>query len=293
MTGRKLGRGLDMLIARESAVPHAEVLELDPHSIKPNPQQPRKRFSIQDLESLKASIAREGILQPLLVRKVGESYELVAGERRLRASQDLGLSKVPAILTSIPDERLLEVALIENIQREDLNPIELAQAYRQLMDVKSWTQELLAQSLGLSRPAVSNTIRLLELPEDIQNSLIRGHVTMGHAKVLLSVTDPKEQRLLFERIAEEKLTVRDLEGVKETIAPPAPEAGSRAEGRPKPRAGQKSPHILSLEEQFSERLGTKVRIREKNGRGRIAIDFYSSDDFERVRQAILAGPLHG
>ncbi len=290
MTGRKLGRGLDMLIARESTPSRSELLELDPNSIRPNPQQPRKRFSIHDLESLKASIAREGVLQPLLVRKAEAGYELVAGERRLRASQDLGLAKVPAIVVTVADDRLLEVALIENIQREDLNPIELAQAYRQLMDMKTWTQELLAQNLGLSRPVVSNTIRLLELPDDIQNSLIRGHVSMGHAKVLLSVADPREQRLLFERIAEEKLSVRDLEGVKETTTTPGPTPDSNAskpEARPRPRAGQKSPHILSLEEQFSEKLGTKVRIREKNGRGRIAIDFYSKEDFERIRHSIL------
>lgn len=287
MTGRKLGRGLDMLIAREPAQGRAEILDLDPAAIRPNPQQPRKRFALQDLEALKASVAREGVLQPVLVRKVGEQYELIAGERRLRASVELGLPKIPAILVTASDDRLLEIALIENIQRENLNPIELAQAYRQLMEVKEWTQELLAQSLGLSRPAVANTVRLLELPEDLQEALIRGHINMGHAKVLLSVTDPREQRLLFERIAEEKLTVRDLEEVRD--APPAPEAAAATpEAKPRPgRGAQKSAHILSLEEQFGERLGTKVRIRERGGKGRIAIDFYSPEDFERVRQILL------
>lgn len=291
MTGRKLGRGLDMLIAREPVpATRTEVLELEPSQLKPNPQQPRKRFSIQDLEALKASISREGVLQPILVRKVGDTYEVVAGERRLRAAQELGLQKVPALLVEVGDDRLLEVALIENIQRENLNPIELAQAYRQLLEAKSWTQEQMAENLGLSRPAVANTVRLLELPEDIQGSLIRGHITMGHAKVLLSVPDPREQRLLFERIAEEKLTVRDLEGAREQVEAQKPDARETPEPKRRPRTGSKSPHILSLEEQFSERLGTKVRIREKNGRGRLAIDFYTPDDFERVRRILLGGP---
>lgn len=293
MTGRKLGRGLDMLIAREPAPSRgAEVLELDPKAIKPNPHQPRKRFGINELESLKASIGKEGVLQPILVRKVGDGYQLVAGERRWRAAQELGLASVPAIAVTIGDDRLLELALIENIQREDLNAIELGQAFRQLLEVKGWTQESLAEALGISRPSVGNTLRVLDLPEDMQGSLIRGHITMGHAKVLLSVGDPKEQRLLFERIAEEKLTVRDLEDESQSQAAPKDTSPSAKSGekRGKPRAGAKSPHIVSLEEQFSERLGTRVRIREKGGRGRISIHFYTSDDFERIRAAILSGP---
>jgi len=289
MTGRKLGRGLDLLIHKDSPAPRHEVLELDPASVRPNPQQPRKRFAINDLEALKASISKEGILQPILVRKVGESYEVVAGERRLRAAQELGLEKVPAILVAVGDERLLEVALIENIHREDLNPIELAQAYRQLMEVKSWTQELLAEALGLSRPAVSNTVRLLELPEDMQGSLVRGHITMGHAKVLLSVVDAREQRLLFEKIAEEKLTVRDLEVAREDAATRETAASPARTGEEPRPAPPRSPHIVSLEERFSERMGTRVRIRERGGKGKIVIEFYSVEDFERIRGLVLSG----
>lgn len=295
MTGRKLGRGLDMLIAREAAPSRPEVLDLDPAVIKPNPEQPRKRFAVNELEMLKASISKEGVLQPILVRKVGESYQVVAGERRLRAAQELGLSKIPALLASVPDDRLLEVALIENIQRENLNAIDLATAYRQLMEVKRWTQDALAQALGLSRPLVTNTLRLLELPEDMQNSIVRGHITMGHAKVLLSVSDPKEQRLLFEKIAEEKLSVRDLETAREasneqSAAAPAPTAAPASSGdrKRKPAPRNKTPLIVSLEERLAERLATKVRIREKEGRGRISIDFYSAEDFERIRDVILA-----
>ncbi|HVR74857.1 MAG TPA: ParB/RepB/Spo0J family partition protein [Planctomycetota bacterium] len=287
-----------MLIAREAAPSRTEVLDLDPTAIKPNPEQPRKRFAANELEMLKASISKEGILQPILVRKVGESYQVVAGERRLRAAQELGLSRIPALLAAVPDDRLLEVALIENIQRENLNAIDLASAYRQLMEVKRWTQDALAQALGLSRPLVSNTLRLLELPEDMQNSIVRGHITMGHAKVLLSVSDPKEQRLLFEKIAEEKLSVRDLETAREASseqsaaapAAPAPTAAPvpGADRKRKPAPRNKTPLIVSLEESLAERLATKVRIREKEGRGRISIDFYSAEDFERIRDVILA-----
>jgi ParB family transcriptional regulator, chromosome partitioning protein len=295
MSTRKLGRGLDMLIAREEAKPEAspegsEVLSLDPQRIRPNPEQPRKQFSMKDLEELRASIAREGILQPLLVRKVADGFQLVAGERRLRAARELGLDRVPAIQVAVGEDRLLELALIENLQREDLNPIEVANAYRQLMEVKGWTQESLAAALGLSRPSIANTVRLLELPEDIQGSVVRGHITAGHAKLLLAVTDPREQRLLFERIAEEKLTVRDLEMAVEESADKKVAAGDSSEtprrGR-KARGGDKRPHLVSLEERFSERLGTRVRIREKNGKGRISIDFFSADEFERIQEIIL------
>ena len=293
MTGRKLGRGLEMLISKEPGqAAGGEVVQLEPGSVDPNPQQPRKRFNIQELEMLKASIARDGFLQPVLVRKVGDRYQLVVGERRLRAAQDLGLEKIPAIVSSVGDDRLLELALIENVQREDLNPIELANGYQQLMEVKGWTQEALAEALGLSRSGVSNTLRLLELPEDMQASIARGHISMGHAKVLLSVEDPREQRLLFEKIAEEKLTVRDLEEERDSGASPPADGGEKGSGR-KPRrgAGEVPAHVLSLEERLAERLGTRVRIRERGGKGRVIIEFYSSEDFERIRQIILDGSV--
>jgi ParB family chromosome partitioning protein len=292
MSGRKLGRGLDILISKEKeeARPESgpEVLLLDPEGIRANPAQPRKHFSMQDLEEIKASIAREGILQPLLVRKTADGYQLVAGERRLRAARELGLDKVPAIQLAVGEERLLELALIENLQRADLDPIEVARAYRQLMEVRRWTQEALATALGLSRPSVANAVRLLDLPEDIQGAVARGQITSGHAKLLLAIPDAREQRLLFERIAEEKLSVRDLElAVEETD-----EEGSRNGSAAGPRKGkkqgsEKKPHVVSLEERFSERLGTKVRIRERNGKGRITIDFFSPDEFERIKDIIL------
>jgi ParB family chromosome partitioning protein len=283
-----------MLISRNDGPRTTEVLDIDPSKIAVNPNQPRKRFAAEELDSLKTSLAREGFLQPLVVRRNGgDAYQLVAGERRLRAAQELGLEAVPALVLNVGEERLLELALVENVQREDLNPIELANGYRQLMQVKGWTQEALAENLSLSRSSVSNTLRLLELPEDMRASIARGHITMGHAKVLLSVADPKEQRILFERIAEEKLTVRDLEEEREGL--PQFKDGSRSPGAHKGRQGRSTPvapHVASLEEQLSERLGTRVRIRERNGRGKLIIEFYSSDDFERIRKLIGgAGPL--
>jgi len=285
MSGRKLGRGLDVLISQPLNKQEHKILELDPNTILTNPQQPRKRFSLNELEELKISIQNEGLLQPVLVRDRGGKFELIAGERRLRAVQDLGLATIPALVLDVSDERMLEVALIENIHRENLNPVEIAQAFRQLIQIKKWTQENLAKNLSLGRSAITNYLRLLELPEDIQNAIGRGQISMGHAKVLLSVGDPKEQRLLFERIAEEKLSVRDLETARTEVAPPPP--SRKSAGRKK--AAGKSPQIISLEEELSQALGAKVAIRQGKGKGSISVEFYSNEDFERIRKLLMAG----
>ncbi len=284
MSGRKLGRGLDVLISQPANQEEQTILHLAPKSIIANPSQPRKRFALNELDELKASISKEGVLQPILVRERGGKYELVAGERRLRAAQDLGLATIPSILIDVSDDRMLEVALIENIHRENLNPIEIAHAFRQLLQLKTWTQEALSENLSFSRPAVTNYLRLLDLPEDIQNAIARGQISMGHAKVLLSVSDPKEQRLLFEKIAEEKLSVRDLEGARtEEGATP-----SRKSAVKRKSAG-KSPQVVSLEEELSQSVGTRVSIRQGKGKGSISVEFYNHDDFERIRKLLLGG----
>ena len=286
MSARKLGRGLDALITQAPESQEHKVLQIEASKIKTNPSQPRKRFSLNELEELKTSISREGILQPILVRESGGQYEVVAGERRLRAAKDLGMHAVPAVVLEISDARMMEIALIENIHRENLNPIELSQAFQQLIKLKSWTQEALAENLGLSRSGVTNTLRLLELPEDMQNAISRNQISMGHAKVLLSVSDPKEQRLLFERIAEDRLSVRDLEEARSDNVLPEPGKGG---GRK--RSSQKSPHIISLEEELTRALGTRVRIRQGKGRGSISIEFYSSEDFDRIRKFLYGGGI--
>ena len=275
-----------------ASISAVRILELDPKSIEANPQQPRKVFLEKDLEQLKASIAQEGLLQPVLVREVEGSFQLIAGERRLRASQELDLEQIPAIVTTMDDDRLLEVALIENLQRADLNPIEVAIAYRQLIDDKGWTQSVLARALGVSRPSVSNTMRLLELPDEIQSSVVQGHITMGHAKVLLSVDDEDDQRALFERIAEERLTVRELElALEEQDAREDADDGTAPPPKSEPtKPPKKRKRIAGLEDELSRAVGTKVSITESSkGKGRLTIEFYSPDDFDRIRTRLLSG----
>ncbi len=318
MSGRKLGRGLDVLIKKKPIPKGADVadspppveptvpapvddgvealltvIDVDPKSVEANPEQPRKDFSTHELEMLKASISQEGLLQPVLVRRVGEQLQLIVGERRLRAACELGLRRIPAIVTELEDDRLLEVALIENIQREDLNPVEIGRAYQQLMRVKGWTQETLARNLGISRSGVANSLRLLDLPEGMRSALVRQHITTGHAKVLLSVEDTGEQQQLFERIAEERLSVRELETAKEAIS----ETASDAVAPPAPArtpTPKRSDRIVNLEEELSRAIGTRVNIAEATGggkkgnKGKINIEFYSADDFERIRALLLA-----
>jgi ParB family chromosome partitioning protein len=270
--------------------------------IEPNPYQPRHRFDASELEGLKSSIAREGVLQPVLLRRTPGAgrgtgtYQLVAGERRFRASQELGLKTLPAIEVDVADERLLEFALIENIHRESLNPIDTAKAFRHLLQSKSWGQEELAHNLGLGRPTVTNTLRLLELPDNIQKALERGQIQMGHAKVLLSVTDAVCQQQLFDQIAEDRLSVRELETVRDTLPQDEDPAGDPLSTSPKKkRSGKKKgrvakkPEIESLERELSQVLGTKVTIDEKKkGKGVLSIEFYSAEDFEHLRRLLLA-----
>ncbi len=311
MGGRKLGRGLDLLIRKPAEPPpplpeetprvaeagsgaavesdEFQLVSVDPRAVRANPDQPRKQFDEEELEALKASISQDGILQPLVLRRVDDSYELIAGERRLRAALELDLQRVPAMLTDFDDDRLLELALVENIQRQDLNPIEVAKAYAQLMATKNWTQEALARSLGLSRSSVANSLRVLDLPEDMQVSLAKSQISPGHAKVLLSIDEEEPRRELFERIAEERLTVRELEEARDAAPQPAP-AGVEASVPPsshRPRPQKRRADLRRLEEEMSEAIGTKVSIQERRGgRGKVTVEFYSADDFARIRERL-------
>lgn len=303
MSPKKLGRGLDTLIQRnESAAPESapQALRLDPRLISVNRSQPRAAFDDESLAELAASIRRNGILQPLVVR-IHESggYELVAGERRLRAALKLSLSDVPVVVQSVDPENLLEIALVENIQREDLNPIELAQAYQELQEQRGWTQAQLAEHLGKSRSSIANAVRFLELDESIQMGLAAGEITPGHAKVLLSVEDSAERRNLFQRVRKDKLSVRALEAAiagpeaateeEHAPTPPARPSGAKRGGSGTSKKGN-PPHIEEQEALLARTLGTKVEIREKKGRGKIVIEFYTPEDYERVRRRILVGP---
>ncbi len=243
-------------------------------SIKPNRLQPRHRFAEDKIEELAASIKEQGILQPIIVKKSGDGFELICGERRMRAAQKCGLNKIPAIIKELAEDKLLEWALVENIQREDLNPIEEAQAYVKLLEERGFTQDDLAKKLGKDRSTVANTIRLMRLPQDILEGLIDGRLQAGHARALLSLPTPEYQRQLAKRIMEDKLSVRQVEElVGKTLT----------RKRRARKAREMDQDILHLETKLERKLGTHVRIYpNKKNQGRIEIKYYSLDDLDRL-----------
>jgi len=251
--------------------------------ISPNPHQPRREFSADELNELADSIRQQGIIQPLVVcpangAGVVTPYVLIAGERRLRASRLAGLSTVPCVVRQATAREMLELALIENLQRADLNPVERAVAYRDYMDRFNLTQQEAAERLGLSRVTIANTIRMLDLSDDVQQLLLKGKLTLGHAKVLAGLTHRTELQLIMaQRVANEDLSVRQLEGL---IAAATSQPGQATRREPK----QKQPYIRDLEDQLTATIGTKVFIhpgRAKNT-GKIVIDYYSLEDFDRI-----------
>lgn len=266
--------------------PGERVLELDPRIISVNRDQPRRVFDDGALEDLAQSIRGRGILQPLVVhRNSTGDYELIAGERRLRAALRLELPTVPVVVRESVVDQLLELALIENIQREDLNPVELAHAYQSLIKRRSLTQNQLADELGKKRSTVANVLRLLELPAQIQDGLADGRITAGHAKVLLSLPTAAEQLSLYKRTVEEGLSVRALEERRD-LGISNSDKSSGAAGR---GVRVKAPHVADQESLLSRALGTKVEIKEGKGKGRIVIEYYSTDDYERLSRR-LVGP---
>lgn len=279
-----LGRGLSALIpntapppAREAAPaerPRANELDID--LLVPNPRQPRLQIDDARLEELAQSIRANGVIQPIVVRKAGEQYEIVAGERRWRASQRAGLLKVPVAVRDVPDDKLLEVALIENIQRENLSPIEEAQAYRRLTDELQMSQEAIATQVGKDRATVANYMRLLRLPAEVRAALNEGALTMGHARALLSLTDDASQRRVGRDVIAAGLSVRETEALvrRELEAKPAPAT--------KPEPPRIDPNTRAAEDQLKLALGTRVRIIRKGKGGRIEIDFANEEELQRV-----------
>jgi ParB family chromosome partitioning protein len=274
-----LGRGLEALIPVPAVVerpqPGEKVLEVPTDVVRANPFQPRKRIDDERLKELSESIKADGILQPVVVRRKGADYELVMGERRLQAARLAGLPMIPVVIRDVSDADALRLAIVENIQRENLNAIEEAQAYRRLISEFNVSQAEVAGMVGKDRSSVANTIRLLNLPEEVQRLIEDGSLTGGHGRALLSLPTQKEQLALARRIAEERMSVRQVEQevglvrVKRT-------AGGR-------RRKEKPPYLAELEKAFSQHLATHVAIDEKRGgKGRIAIEFYSHDDFERL-----------
>ncbi len=273
MKERRLGRGLESLLGQTQETPAraGDVLHVPLDLVVPNPFQPRKVFSTEEMHDLVRSVRELGILQPVLVRRRGERYELVAGERRLRAAKEVGLSTLPAMVKEFDDAQMLEVALIENTQRENLNPIERASAYRELMLRFQLTNDQAAEKLGLDRSTVANFLRLLELSPDLQDSVSRGTIGMGHARALLSIRDPIDRLRVGKRIERDGLSVRQVEALaRERKAPKAPSV----------RAGD--PHVADLEERMREKLGSKVRIDSHGERGTISIEYYSLEHFDQI-----------
>jgi ParB family chromosome partitioning protein len=291
MAIRKLGRGLDVLIPNRPA-PAAkgrEVVSVSVTEIVPNPYQPRRTFPEDDLQDLAASIRSEGLLQPILVRKARKGYQLISGERRLRASRLAELATIPAIVLDVDDRKAHELALVENLQREDLTPLEEAEGLHSLITRFGLTQDALAEALGMKRSSIANSLRLLELPESIRKGLANGAVTAGHAKVLLSVVDQARQLELFKRVKAEGLSVRALEQLLASEPESRkPEPESQPKGTEKQKPAERDPSLVSLEEELTQLLGTKVTIAHNHNKGIIHVHFYTQEDFERLRELFKA-----
>ncbi len=274
-----LGRGLGALLS-SSPAPAAEtgtsmVQELPIDSIVANPRQPRKAFDDNGLQDLAQSVKRSGVLQPVVVRRHGQQFEIVVGERRWRAAKMAGLSHIPAMVREATDAETLELALVENLLREDLNPMEEAEAYQRLLTEFAWTQDELGQRVGKDRSTVANCLRLLKLPELIQADLRAGRLTMGHARALLSLASPAEQLKLREEILAHSWSVR------------ATEEGVQRKQRQMPRrAGRRSAELAALEDSLRETLATRVRLVGSERAGRIEITYTSAEDLERLTELI-------
>ena len=285
-----LGRGLGALIPADGAVRSAagnSLQEIPIAAISANRYQPREFFDEESLNSLTASIREMGVLQPVLVRPVDEeSYELIAGERRWRAAKRAGLQLIPAIVREIEDTGALEQALVENLHRQDLNALEEAAAYQQLIEDFHFTQEQVAQRVGRSRSAVANTLRLFQLPPTIQRMVAEGRLSAGHARALLTTPDRELQEELADEILNRNLSVRDAETlVRDRTAPPIPEDPSPAPG-PRTPPPLREPAVLELEELLSARLSTRVSVTLSGRRGRVVVEFADLDDLERIYRII-------
>lgn len=279
MNKRGLGRGLDALIPTVNSedAGHEDITEIAVKDIVANRFQPRRNFEPEKLAELAESIKQYGVLQPVVVRKMAKGFELVAGERRWRASQLAGLRKIPAVVRNYTDSQMTEIALIENLQREDLNPIEESLAYRRLMDEFNLTQDVVAQRVGRSRSYIANMVRLVHLPEIIQDYVSRGTLTVGQARPLLAINEPELQILAARRIIDEDLSSRDAEElVRKLITAPEEEVETSA------APVQKEIFLAEAEDRLKMLLGTKVQIKQGKLKSRIEIEFRSAEELDRI-----------
>jgi ParB family chromosome partitioning protein len=276
---------LSALLSDSPATSNEQILDLDIHLIEPSNLQPRTNFDEERLEALAQSIRANGIIQPILVRRVGpDRYELVAGERRWRAAQKAGLLRVPAIVREIPQDRVLELALIENIQRQELNPIEEAQAYKRLIEALGLTQENIAQRVGRDRTVITNHLRLLRLPQDIQQLIEQDKLSMGHARAILGLDDANAQRKLAQSVIKQGLSVRETErSVRRIVEGPARRAAVKRS------LAAEDANVKAAENKLRRRLSSKVQIlaNPQGTGGKIEIEFYDTNDLDRIYRVIM------
>ncbi|GAA0378064.1 ParB/RepB/Spo0J family partition protein [Bacillus horti] len=272
---KRLGRGLDALFTSLEVTYEEKVIQIKLNDLRPNPYQPRKEFEAEAIEELKKSIEEHGVIQPIIVRKSIKGYEIIAGERRFRASKEAGLATIPAVVKEFNEAQVMEIALIENLQREDLNAMEIAVAYKKILDKFELTQEELSEKVGKSRSHVANFMRLLNLPDNVQNYVSRGTLSMGHARALLSVKERKVMLQLAKKCIDEELSVRQLEEIVQRL-----EHVSR--GTKDKVKKKKDVHLTHIEEALRDTLGTSVKIKKGENKGKIEIEFFSDEDLERI-----------
>jgi len=276
MVKKGLGRGLGALLATDD-IENNGILEIKINDIEPNTNQPRKNFDDEKLSQLAESIKQHGVVQPIIVKKEGDIYRIVAGERRWRAARIAGLTTIPVIVKELTNKQLMEVALIENLQREDLNPIEEAEAYNRLITEYNMTQEEISKTIGKSRSAVANSLRLLNLCEEVLEYLKNGELTSGHARCLVPIEEKESQIKIAKVIIEKQLSVRETEKLVKRFL-------SKKTGQKKPR--QELENIIEIEEKFTKVFGTKVKLMHGKKKGKILIEYYSNEELERIIELV-------
>ncbi|MDF2960512.1 MAG: Spo0J-like protein ParB-like nuclease domain protein [Paenibacillus sp.] len=282
---KRLGKGLDALLPALSIGDDDKVVEIPLSQLRPNPYQPRRTFHDESINELAASIKEHGIIQPIIVRSVLKGYEIIAGERRFRASQVCGLATVTAVVKKFSDQQVMEIALIENLQREDLNAMEIAIAYQALIDQFSLTQEELSVKVGKSRSHIANFLRLLQLPDEVKQYVSRGTLSMGHAKAIIGLKDTKTIKALAELAIKEQWSVRELEEEVKRL-----EEKVENKKTSSTKSKRKDPYINELEENLREMYRTTVKIKHNNNKGKIELLYYSKDDLDRLLE-LLQGKI--
>ena len=286
MSKKALGKGIGALLGDDEKTDVSSVAEVPLAALQPNPQQPRHDFDDASLKELADSIREKGVLQPILAEAARDgAYIIIAGERRVRAARLAGLQKIPVVVRQFTAQEKLEIALIENVQREDLTPIEEALAYRRLMEMADLSQEQIALKVGKDRSTIANTLRLLKLPEDARDALSSGAINAGHARALLMLVNPSDQQVLLRRMLESGISVREAEQMASSMN--AGKKGARKSGQgARAVSTHRDPELRSIEQRLIEKLGTKVAILGSGKKGRIEISFFSSDDLERLLELL-------